>query len=147
MFVDQRSRINEGVISHLTSLPPPGDQGKSCDTEINCVNPGSFPGLNYDKVAPVTQASFTRRRIANTELFGGAFRGQDGGDGLRHNTDAWNSIWTPPDGFSDECDRCISETNYNRFHCIDGLPLTWEGSWVYGSDTRQGAQTFTKCDY
>lgn len=147
MFVDERTRINEGVIKHQTSIPPPGDHGKSCAAEPNCVNPGAYPGMNFDRVAPVTQDSFTRRRIANTEIFGGAFRGQDGGDGLNRNPDAWSAAWTPADGFAHEASRAISEINYNRFDCVDTLPLAWEGSWWAGTDSRQGAQKFTKCDY
>ncbi len=146
MFVDERTRINKGVIDHVTSFPPPGDHGKQCASEPNCLNPGAYPGMNFDRVAPVTQDSFTRRRIPNTELFGGAFRGQDGGDGLNRSPDTWSSIWTPVDGYAHEASRTISEVNYNRFDCVN-VPLTWEGSWWHGQDSRQGAQKFTKCDY
>jgi hypothetical protein len=103
--------------------------------------------MHYDQVMPVTQESMTRRRMPNTELVGNGFRGQDGGDGLRLNSDAWSQVWTPNDGFSQECDRCVAEVNYNRFHCVDGLPLAWEGSWWHGTDSRAGSAVFTRCNY
>jgi len=148
MYVDERTRINEGVIQHLTSIPPPGDHGKSCHTEPNCSSytPGSYAAMNYDRVMPVTTASFTRKRMPNTELFGGGFRAQDGGDGLRLNAQAWSEAWTPVDGFAQECDRCVAEIPYNRWDCVQGVPMAYEGSWWHGTDSRQGAQIFTRCD-
>jgi hypothetical protein len=111
-------------------------------------NPSTFAVMEYEKVAPVTQQSFTRERQRNIELFGGPFRGLHGGDGLRHNPDAWSGAWEPSTKFSQECDRNLAETNYNRFHCINGAPLAWEGQWWHGADTRQGNQLIhTKCEY
>lgn len=148
-FKDEQTRINNGIFQHQTSIPPSQKYKEKCDVEVGCKqwNPSTYAVMQYDKVAPVTVKSFTRDRIGNTELFGGAFRGYHGGDGLRYNPDGWNEIWEPKEKFAQECDRRLSEVNYNRFNCIKGLPLTWEGSWWHGSDTRQGNQLVTRCDY
>lgn len=148
-FDDEHSRMNDQVFRHATTIPPPEGFQERCSIEPGCKqwNPSTYAVMHYDKVAPITQKAMTRERARNTELFGGPFRGLHGGDGLKYKPDAWSDAWEPNTKFYQQCDKRLSETNYNRFHCIDGLPLTWEGAWWHGADTRQGNQLICKPNY
>ena len=139
----ERDHISNGVINHRMFNPIPSKE--RCTAKPNCFNLAEpIPVDAYNKVAPVSQDAATRKRLPNTELFGGAFRGQDGGDGLFSNPDTWSDLWAPPDDLKG-CDKHLSEVNFNRFDHVDA-PMAWEGSWWGGIDTRQGEQRFSKCD-
>lgn len=148
-FDDEHSRINDQVFQHQVNYPPPESYKQRCEVEPGCKqwNPSTYAVMHYEHVAPVTEDSFTRERTRNIEMFGGPFRGMDGGDGLKYNPDAWSNAWEPDTKFYQQCDKHLSETNYNRFHCVQGLPMAYEPSWWHGSDTRQGSQLITKCEY
>ena len=150
IYDDEQGRINDQVFNHQVAFPPPESYKHKCEVEPGCAqfNPSTFAVMQYEYVAPVTQQSMTREHTRNVELIGGPFRGMQGGDGLKYNPGGWSDAWTPSTKFSQECDKHLSEQNYNRFHCIKGVPMAWEGVGIWpGADTRMGNQLICRMNY
>lgn len=153
-LVDQNQRrINNGYYGYVSDISPQSTgQDAMCDKEIGCggmYGPNAWRVEEFDKIGVLRACTNTRDRMPNTDLFGTPYRGGSGSDMLRYHPDCWNDFVTSDSSFQRNrgCNRILAEVDYQRWHCVDPLPLTWEGKWWHGVDTRQGTQMITKCDY
>ena len=148
----QQRQVNNGQYGWVSDLPPDLQPEQLCFREVGAggmYGPNAWRVAEMDKLGVYRACVNTRERMPNTDLFGTPYRGGSGSDMLRYHTDCWNEFMTSDSGFQRNrgCNKILAECDYNRWHCVDNLPLTYEGSWWHGADSRQGVQLITRCDY
>lgn len=156
-LVDQNQRrINNGYYGWVSDAEVgPGrvqEQDAMCQREIGCGGmhgPAAWRVEEFDKIGVLRACTNTRDRMPNTDVFGTPYRGGSGSDMLRYHPDCWNEFMTSDGAFQRNrgCNKLLAEVDYQRWNCVDPLPLTWEGKWWGGVDSRQGTQLITRCDY
>ena len=150
---ENQRRINNGYYGYVSDLSP-GKTVKDdlCTKEIGCggmYGPNAWRVEEFDKIGTLRACVNTRARMPNSDTFGTPYRGGSGSDMLRYHPDCWNEFLTSDSSFQRNkgCNKILAEVDYQRWDCVNPLPLTYEGKWWHGVDSRQGTQLITKCNY